>query len=464
MAKYPKDYEKNIKRRYDLNIEISNDPDFASDMYKLCKQDILFWMNCFCWTEDPRKEPSMLPFITYPFQDKIIKEIQKSINEKKNMIIEKCRDMGMSWIMVYVFQHYWLFGGSGNHFLIGSRTEEEIDTVGVMDSIFEKARYNLYRQPKEFLPVGFRKDRHDSFCKLINPQTGSYLKGTSNKYFGTGGRYKAIFLDEFSKWDHKDESCWQACSDASPCKIAVSSANGMNNLFYRLRSGKAGKIKVHRIEWRLHPEKDTRWYKREENERTPSDLASNVNIDYQASVGRRAAENWKTRTHVKFCRRETNLPLELNCDFNVNPMFWVVSQTIKGIRYTFKEYYIETALTENVIGEFIYDYRDQYDKTIYIYGDYQGFARSTRNYLNDYQIIVTALKKAGWEIKMMVPGKNPPHKLRISTINKRLKDTENGGESYEIVSTECKMLIESIESTQLNGDSGEGLGWCNLGK
>jgi hypothetical protein len=454
MAKYPRDYEENLRYRNELREQISGDPQFAKTAWELCKRDILYWFNCFCWTHDPRKQPSMLPFITYRFQDIIIKEMQKNIDEQKDMLIEKSRDMGMTWILSLVFQHYWLFGGSGNDFLIGSRTEDLIDKIGALDTIFEKLRYNLYRQPNEFLPYKYDIIRHDTFCKMINPENGSYIRGESNKYFGTSGRYKAVLFDEFSKWEHTDETCWQACSDASPCKIAVSSANGRNNMFYRLRSGQAGKIKVHSIHWRLHPEKDTRWYAREKKRRSKQDLAAEVDLDYLASIGKRVAENWLYDKHVGFCRRVLELPLELNCDFNVDPMFWTVSQTLKGIRYTIAEIVEETTITESVINKFIDMYKDHYKKLVYIYGDASGKFASTRSRWSDYDIIKQVLKQNGWSYEMRVPKANPDHRDRINAINKRLSDYEKDGFSWELVSKDCKRLIESIEMAELNEQGG----------
>ena len=45
--------------------------DFALQLWIMCSRDLLFYINTFCFTYDPRKIPKIteLPFITYDYQD-----------------------------------------------------------------------------------------------------------------------------------------------------------------------------------------------------------------------------------------------------------------------------------------------------------------------------------------------------------------------------------------------------------
>lgn len=143
--------------------------------------------------------------------------------------------MGGSWMVITVFQWYWQFGGPGNDFLLGSRKSELVDKLGILDALFPKIRYQLYRQPDWLMPLVWDKNEHDNYMRLLNPETGSFLKGeTINQYFGTSGRNKATLLDEFAKCDNTDESAWQSLSDVTNCRLPISPANGELNKFYRL--------------------------------------------------------------------------------------------------------------------------------------------------------------------------------------------------------------------------------------
>lgn len=475
---YPTDYtaynnpypKKNLRYRADLLKNMDESAEFAIAIRSKCKRDILFWLNCFCWVKETNvgKKTGKLPFVLYPYQKRVVGEITNAIDKGKDIIIRKSRDMGMSYLMLYIFQWYWLFGNEGNDFLIGSINAAKTDTQGNMTSLFEKLRYNLYSQPKQLMPKGFKspvlsrttkynKKRgndhsnrsHDGNMKLLNPETGNSITGDSNKFFATAGRYKAVLFDEFAKWeDNTDRLGWQSASDSSPCKIAVSSVNGAANLFYDLWQGKAGEIKKLSIMWREHPLKDTRWYEGEKKRRSSEDLAAEVDGKFFASIGNKAAANFDEDIHVKEVRGESNLPLQLNCDFNVNPMFWVVSQIIGGERRTFKEYYVNDALTDNVIDMFVTDFSYWKCKEIELYGDATGKFASTRNRLSDWDIIKSKLKTAGWEYHDCIPIRNSSIYERINIVNKRLKDTTNNDISWEVIDKKCVNLITSLQTTQ----------------
>lgn len=445
---YPTKIKDNLICRNQIISQMSYNPEFAEMVKERCRRDIEFWIDVFCWTHDPRKKPANRPFILYTFQRSVLKELVYSIEKPKDLVIEKSRDMGMTWLVLLTIQWYWLFGGAGNDFLFGSRVAAMIDKRGALDSLFEKLRYNLYRQPPSFLPKDFDRERHDSNMKFINPETTSFIRGESNKYFATSGRYKAILLDEFSKWDD-DESCYNSSADSAPCRIFVSSANGKNNTFYQLRAQQLGAIRVLTILWNLHPEKNTRWYNREKKRRGKLYMAQEVDINYNvASVGNLAAENFDRNNHVAvYNMYSRHLPLELNCDFNVNPMYWCVSQTSKGHRNTIYEISEPTTITENMIQAFVKRFVNHVERTVILYGDASGHYHSTKSKLTDWEIIENTLRKDGWRVLNKVPARNPSHSERMNVVNKRLKDWEANDRSWETISKECPVLIESLEST-----------------
>ena len=265
---YPTTRTENLEYRANLVSDIAKDRELAAAAFNKCCDGVdglLFWLNTFCWIYEPgpdqqRKHGSKtphLPFITYPYQDDYVRDdVYNAINTGEDMLTEKSRDMGATWLVLCTFLWFWQFGGGGNDFLLGSRKEVYVDKFGDMDTLFEKLRYQLKRQPTFLLPEGFNITIHAKYMNLINPDTGSNIAGEANNmFFGTGGRRKAVLMDEFAKWLHTDSAAWQSCSDVTLCKLAISSARGKRNHFYRLRSGKAGKIKKVRLFWKIHPHK-----------------------------------------------------------------------------------------------------------------------------------------------------------------------------------------------------------------
>jgi hypothetical protein len=304
------------------------------------------------------------------------------------------------------------------------------------------------------MPFGFNNSSM-TYMKIINSKTQSSIVGEScNSYFGTGGRKKGALLDEFSKWDNKDESAWKSCGDVTPCRFPISSANGKNNHFYRLRQQEMGDIKVHRVPYDLHPLKTKEWLDKEKKRRSPAEFAQEIMIDYSASVTNKAYENWNPSIHVinngRF-KYDPGLPIELQCDFNIDPMCWSVGQEFGRYGYTFKEYTERTTITENVALKVVKDFKDHKRKELYLYGDPSGRASNTKSLESDYDIIVKIFRQHGWYV-IRSYAKSQGVKDRMNATNKRLQDWEHDGEAFEFISEDCPKLIESIEQTKRKDD------------
>ena len=75
----PKGLNANLEWRRKTLREAAKDPDFAAELWKMCARDVLFYINGFVWTHDPRVSPSVLPFITFDFQDEALLEMQRAL-------------------------------------------------------------------------------------------------------------------------------------------------------------------------------------------------------------------------------------------------------------------------------------------------------------------------------------------------------------------------------------------------
>ena len=284
---------------------------YRRKLKELFYRDPIFAFNAFFYTYDPRKRPfHHIPFATYDYEDEMILQLVKCIKEGEDCLIEKSRDMGVSWTVIGVFMWLWEQPIGGNDFLVGSRIEDYVDRKGDMRTLFAKARYIHQRLPRWLWPEGFLTRRDDNYMKLINPESGSVFAGESNNAnFSTGGRYAGILFDEFAKWESTDESAWTAAGDASPCRIPVSTPFGAGGQYYLLAHG--GAVRKLRYHWTRHPDKSksmycvypppnaedkgkfsgwvaeekiqSPWYDREVERRTPSEVAQELDIDYLGS-------------------------------------------------------------------------------------------------------------------------------------------------------------------------------------
>ena len=295
---YPRDRTENILFRDELLRKCKTDILFQEYIRKQFHTDVLFAFNVIFWTYDPRS-PKMkhLPFITYDFQDEGILAIVDHIERGEDLLIDKSRDMGVSWMVTTAFLWMWLRPQAGHDFLLGSRKELLVDKKGNLDTLMEKCRYNIYKLPSFLLPKGFVPNKHDNYLQLSNPESGCPITGEStNEHFATGGRYKAVLFDEAAKWDNTAEPAWISAGDSTPCRIAVSTPFGMGTHFARLRFSKT--VRVLSFHWTKHPEKAagsycslddkkirSPWYDREVQRRkaTPLSIGQELDIDYITS-------------------------------------------------------------------------------------------------------------------------------------------------------------------------------------
>ena len=260
----PKEPRKNLLFRREIGMRGFKDAGFAKAIHEMCAEDILFYINVFGVTYDPRMTGNKaLPFITYEFQDEMIGELNRALDGHKSedILIEKSRDMGVSWISLVTFEHRWHFK-SMESFLLGSRTEDYVDKTGNAKALFWKIDFFHKHQPKWLLPTGRHlggKDPNRTHMHLENADNGSVIDGeASGKDFGRGDRRTGLFLDEFAA-DAKGSETNASCADTSPVRIFNSTPQGTGNEFYVIRfSGRATILTYH---WSLHPEKSIGMYK-----------------------------------------------------------------------------------------------------------------------------------------------------------------------------------------------------------
>lgn len=347
----PKDLRENILFREKLLTECEKDPIFAGQIREYFAKDILFAFNAFFYTYDPRNQYKNLPFITWDYQDKNILEIDRCIEVGENLFVDKSRDMGVTYMILYVFLWRWLTKKS-EEYRIGSRKEDYVDKSGDMDTLFEKLRYCLQRLPMFIKPIGFDLRKHSPYMKLINPEKSNSIIGeATNANFARGGRKKAVLYDEFQTWEEA-EGAWRSATDATRCKIAVGTPQGMGNKFAELARTTEVKNKLHLL-WYIHPQKAvtsaeylekkkqdgkvhkdqsncptgcyldhngkirSEWYDKECLSRNAEDVAENLDCDYL------------TTGHPVFDTEKCNLrkmqakePLKIgNLHWTVRPMF-----------------------------------------------------------------------------------------------------------------------------------------------
>lgn len=178
------------KQRLELLNKAKTSPDLQAVEIALCKQNILHFFRNYLYTDKNQNlftgdEPSIIPFIPYPFQEELVTEVWSSImngtlpldkrTDLTNVFIEKSRQMGISWLIMAVFVYGFIFHNHKYHVI--SQKESDVDKIGDIRSLLEKARFMMANLPKWMLPAGYTKTTGTEYNK--------YMSLTSSS--GTGG-------------------------------------------------------------------------------------------------------------------------------------------------------------------------------------------------------------------------------------------------------------------------------------
>lgn len=228
-------------------------------------------------TYDPRNagradKLATMPMILFPRQRELIEFLFAMIEAEANGLIEKSRDMGATWVAAAVSVWFMLFR-KGASIGWGSRKAILVDSIGEMDSIFEKMRFILRSLPSFLLPKGFDIDNDMSYMKIVNPMFQSSISGESGDDIGRGGRKLFYLKDESAHYVHP-EAIEASLSENTRVQIDISSVNGPGNVFHRAREGgtlwepgsevRRDCVNVFIMDWRDHPGKSQAWYKERE--------------------------------------------------------------------------------------------------------------------------------------------------------------------------------------------------------
>ena len=278
------DYSGIFQARIDRLTRLRKDPSLLPGVKAFYKDNPVAFVNDWGCTFDPRNieigRQALMPFHLFPRQEDFLRWLRERWLSRQNGLVEKSRDMGVSWLCVAFSVWMWLFY-PGAVIGVGSRKEEYVDDLDNPDSLFWKARKFIETLPPEFRPLGWDTKKHAHYMKLINPENEAGILGEAGDNIGRGGRASIYFVDEAAFIEHQ-ESVDAALSQTSNCKIDVSTPNGAGNAFYRKRHG--GKLEVFVFDWHDDPRKNQAWYDKQVRDLDASIVAAEIDRNYESSI------------------------------------------------------------------------------------------------------------------------------------------------------------------------------------
>ena len=276
------DYSAVFAHRLGVLSKLRSDPGLLAAFKAHYRESPADFINDWGVTFDPRNIekglPSVVPFVLFPKQRECIDYILRKWRTSEPGLIEKSRDVGLSWIVTALGCTLCIFH-SGFVVGYGSRKEEYVDKLDSPKSLFYKAREFMRYLPPEFRG-GWDAKRHAPHMRLTFPATGSVMTGEAGDGIGRGDRTSLYMVDE-AAFLERPMLVEASLSATTNCRIDLSSVNGSANPFATKRHG--GKIEVFVFDWRDDPRKDDAWYAKQVGQLDPVVIAQEIDRNYTAS-------------------------------------------------------------------------------------------------------------------------------------------------------------------------------------
>lgn len=224
-----------------------------------CKHDLFFYVNTFVVQYNPlRVGDEVAPFILRPRQKQVLARTQQRLFPAErtmlrlDMIWEKSRDEGASWMGLFLFDHRCLFFNRQN-FLWVSHSADAVDKRGDPNCLFWKVRFM-----HEHLPEWIRRGVEPLKMRFWYPGTKSATTGqASTGRSGVGGRATAVGLDELGKMENAAEIIGQ--TQATGPRLMISTHYGVGTAFHQ--QCQRPDVAKERMHWSDNPEKNQGAYR-----------------------------------------------------------------------------------------------------------------------------------------------------------------------------------------------------------
>jgi hypothetical protein len=281
-----------------------SDVGFQEELITMCKASLPFFVNAFVWTfhqfdvkngkRVPAKHPDV-PFITWGVQDDLFHQFVEYLEDGKDILVNKSRDMGASWCCTVFLHWLWLFRDDKPQLLELSRTEDYVDKAGNMKALFQKHDYINKWLPEWMVPPGCMPGgKYRTKMHMYNVWNEACIDGESTtEHAASGDRRLVILLDEFAKVKN-GKLMRSATRDAGLMRIVNSTVAGPGTEYSKWKN--SGQIKVFSLMWWDHPDKGKKryckqdkltgewsirspWYDAEEEVRSPQEMAREIDAE-----------------------------------------------------------------------------------------------------------------------------------------------------------------------------------------
>jgi hypothetical protein len=281
-SRVPKDLRANMLYRIKVRDLAQRDPSVRQALMEACKADVLYWMNVFGWVYEPRpriingvEQPPVVPFITWSHQDPIIRTLRKHLGFD-DIGLEKSRGEGVSWILILLALHDWLFFDMKSVGLV-SKNEKSADNPDDPKSLFWKIDWELTKLPVWMVgekDKDWTRNRQDHTLRHLRTQ-GTVTAFAATSDLNRGGRNTWFGWDEAASFPfHAAYDAQKALQPATDSRLYVSSPQGPTGVFADVMHQASNMVKL-RMHWSDNQTKNRGLYRLEKDQAVAVDPSHN---------------------------------------------------------------------------------------------------------------------------------------------------------------------------------------------
>jgi len=155
--------------------------------------------------------------------------------------------------------------------------------------------------------------------------------------------------------------------------------------------------------------------------------------------------------HKRECRRRLDWAAWITCDFNLDPMCWLLCQANKHTVEVLDEISMPATINDacRAIQEKL-EFHGIRSGEVFITGDAAG-SSGTHAGKSDYQLIFDYFARTTYRLRNQVPNADPPIRDRVSAVNAMLLSAT--GETRLWIDPKCKALLKDLARVTWRSDT-----------
>lgn len=367
--------------------------------YRACEASFWYFLTHHCKALDPKaREGEKRVRLIQPYD--YLYEGAEALQSGDHVHIVKSRQMVITTLICAFFLWNLQFRDAWSG-LMTSRKEQLVSDGGgskaTWHSLFGRVLF-MHRQ----LPPHLRHSLEISGSRIYCPARESYIVGESGNVAdaGRGGVFSTVLMDEAAKMKN-GESVFSAVNDASRQIIMNSTPFGKQGVFYRIYDTPNSKFRKLRMHWSRHPDRDQKWYEEQCRDRTPEDIAEELDCSFVKSVRGHCFPEFDWDRNVKrSVLYNAHEPMLAGCDFGFDDAMAFTWWQRFG-----KEHHIigsmeRSELIVSDFGELAAAYTRSFGfygdvKEVQCWGDAEGGKRDRQTGIST----IRAFREGGWNIR-----------------------------------------------------------------